>query len=99
MLQAPEVEEKRAIKGCEGRVGGQRPVNSGRGGAQPFPQHLVIFFWTSATFCAGMASGGNVVNNFNLQVWTKAHNLIPQGIKFLEHTFTEPASFRLRVSP
>jgi len=46
-----------------------------------------------------MASGGNGVNNFNLQEWTKVHNLIPQGIKFLEHTFTEPASFRLRVSP
>jgi hypothetical protein len=46
-----------------------------------------------------MASGGNDVNNFNLQEWTKVHNAIPQGIKFLEHTFTEPASFRLRVSP
>lgn len=46
-----------------------------------------------------MASGGNVVNNFNLQEWTKVHNLVPQGVKFLEHTFTEPASFRLRVSP
>ncbi|HET7212251.1 MAG TPA: hypothetical protein VFL79_01570 [Terriglobia bacterium] len=39
------------------------------------------------------------MNTFNLQEWVKAHNLVPQGIKFLEHTFTEPASFRLRVSP
>jgi hypothetical protein len=46
-----------------------------------------------------MSSGGNGVSNFNLEQWTKVHNLIPQGIKFLEHTFTEPASFRLRVSP
>lgn len=39
------------------------------------------------------------MNNFNLEEWTKVHNPIPQGIKFLEHTFTEPTSFRLRVSP
>ena len=39
------------------------------------------------------------MSNFNLEAWTKVHNPIPQGIKFLEHTFTEPASFRLRVSP
>jgi hypothetical protein len=39
------------------------------------------------------------VSDFNLQGWTKIHNRIPQGIRFLEHTFTEPASFRLRVSP
>ncbi|HET7102317.1 MAG TPA: hypothetical protein VFJ52_14275 [Terriglobia bacterium] len=39
------------------------------------------------------------MNNFNLEAWSKVHNLIPQGIKFLEHTFTEPTSFRLRVSP
>ena len=39
------------------------------------------------------------MNTFKLEEWIKAHNLVPQGIKFLEHTFTEPASFRLRVSP
>jgi hypothetical protein len=39
------------------------------------------------------------VSNFSLEEWTKVHNTIPRGIKFLEHTFTEPASFRLRVSP
>lgn len=44
-------------------------------------------------------AGGNAVSNFNVEEWTKVHNPIPQGIKFLEHTFTEPASFRLRVSP
>jgi hypothetical protein len=39
------------------------------------------------------------VSDFSLETWTKLHNLIPEGIKFLEHTFTEPMSFRLRVSP
>jgi len=39
------------------------------------------------------------VSNFNLEQWTKLHHSIPPGIKFLEHTFTEPASFRLRLSP
>jgi hypothetical protein len=39
------------------------------------------------------------VSDFNLEQWTKLHNRIPHGIKFLEHTFTEPTSFRLRVSP
>jgi hypothetical protein len=44
-------------------------------------------------------AGRNAVSDFNLQEWTKIHNRIPQGVRFLEHTFTEPASFRLRVSP
>ena len=39
------------------------------------------------------------MSDFNLEPWTRIHNKIPQGIKFLEHTFTEPTSFRLRVSP
>jgi hypothetical protein len=43
--------------------------------------------------------GRNAVSNFNLEEWAKIHNPIPEGIKFLEHRFTEPASFRLRVSP
>ncbi|TAM82200.1 MAG: hypothetical protein EPN47_09645 [Acidobacteria bacterium] len=39
------------------------------------------------------------MNDFSLEQWTKLHNMVPHGIKFLEHTFTGPASFRLRLSP
>ena len=38
-------------------------------------------------------------NDFNVEQWMKLHNPVPKGIKFLGHTFTEPASFRLRLSP
>lgn len=35
----------------------------------------------------------------NLEQWMKLKNPVAKGITFLGHTFTEPAQFRLRLSP
>ena len=42
---------------------------------------------------------GDVVDSLNLDQWTKLSNPEPKGITLLGHTFTEPKSFRLRLSP
>lgn len=40
-----------------------------------------------------------MANDFNIEQWVKVHNPVPRGINFQGHTFTEPASFRLRLAP
>lgn len=39
------------------------------------------------------------MNSLNLDQWTKLGNPPQKGITLLGHTFTEPTSFRLRLSP
>ena len=39
------------------------------------------------------------MNSLNLDQWPELSNPQPKGITFLGHTFAEPVSFRLRLSP
>ncbi len=84
--------------------GGLRENRVLRAGESRYPRQILyhILRWMSRQtqdFVLEWVTEGITVDNLKVEAWMKVHNAVPKGIKFLGHTFTAPASFRLRLAP